>query len=83
MCPRGTNEVQAGLLQPKLREQEARWRAKTMDGMFGKVERGEMSVEEMVTVVPTLQFIPEQKERRAAEKRSVEAETQDPQETKQ
>jgi hypothetical protein len=54
-----------------------------MDGMFGKVERGEMSVEEMVTVVPTLQFIPEQKERRAAEKRSVEAETQDPQETKQ
>jgi hypothetical protein len=50
---------QAGLLQPKLKTQEARWRAETMDKMFGSVEKGEMSVEEMVTVVPTLQFIPE------------------------
>jgi hypothetical protein len=73
-----TFEPQAGLLQPKLRKQEARWRARTMDEMFGRVEKGEMSVEEMVTVVPTLQFMPEVPERkRRGERPPVEAESQE------
>jgi hypothetical protein len=61
-------------LQPKLRKLEARWRAKTMDELFTKVEKGEMSVKEMVTVVPTLQFVPEEARGGLVERAPVETE---------
>ena len=48
-----------------------------MDGMFGRVEKGEMSVEEMVTVVPTLQFIPEVPERKRGKRPPVEGGSQE------
>jgi hypothetical protein len=50
-----------------------------MDELFAKVDKGEMSVEEMVTVVPTLQFVPELQERKRVveTKAPVEAEARD------
>jgi hypothetical protein len=49
-----------------------------MDEMFRQVEGGDMSVEEMVRAVPTLQFIPEGPERKKrGEKPAVEAEAQE------